>query len=310
MVADLIAAVPEFETYSRFRELNIKNLLYYQVELALLRDQLTSLELKDWAERKMSCVGEFAKYADHLVSSPTLQNPRDRKQWNLVVKIRDRLKEYNAALLQHAQMSALPEPNNYDVEGLRVWLKNPNTRNYYIGGKGADVWGDLYAPEENPKSLLQQFLLVLRNFFCAQGGIPNRPDLVAIRPLPQMDRFSRWIADDLIPFFHTLKVNVYDVEKAQDESEVFSRVVHQKARQRATQRFTSCVLIALACLLPTVAIVVLSIVQKPETLLFYIVGFTAIFAVGLMFFANSTTSGVDIFTATAAFSAVMVVFVH
>jgi hypothetical protein len=117
-------------------------------------------------------------------------------------------------------MSALPEPNNYNVEGLRVWLKKATAGNYCIGGKGADAWGDLYAPEENPKSLLQHFLLVLRNFFRAQRGIPNRPDLVAIRPLPQMDRFSRWIADDLIPFFHTLKVNVYDVEKAEDQSEV------------------------------------------------------------------------------------------
>jgi hypothetical protein len=94
-VASLVGAVPEFETYSRFRELNIKNLLYYQVELAQLRDQLTSLELKDCEQRGMSDVGEFAKYADHLISSPTLQNPRDRKQWNLVVKIRNRLKEYS-----------------------------------------------------------------------------------------------------------------------------------------------------------------------------------------------------------------------
>jgi hypothetical protein len=76
--------------------MNVKNLLYYQVELTVLGDELTDMELKDWRKRGMSQVGEFAKYADSLVDSKIdLSNAKDHRQWDLVLKMRERLKEYS-----------------------------------------------------------------------------------------------------------------------------------------------------------------------------------------------------------------------
>lgn len=74
-------------------------------------------------------------------------------------------------------------------------------------------------------------------------------------------------------------------------------------------RITSSVSTVIACLLPVVAITVLSQVEGIRNLLLCLAGFAVIFAVGLIFLTNGTSSRVDIFTATAAFSAVLVVFI-
>ncbi|PQE03097.1 hypothetical protein CJF31_00011630 [Rutstroemia sp. NJR-2017a BVV2] len=74
--------------------------------------------------------------------------------------------------------------------------------------------------------------------------------------------------------------------------------------------FTSGFATVLACLLPTVAIAVLSRLDSTRVLIGVIAAFTAIFAIGLMWLTDASTSRVEIFTATAAFSAVMVVFMQ
>jgi hypothetical protein len=65
-------------------------------------------------------------------------------------------------------------------------------------------------------------------------------------------------------------------------------------------RFTSFVATVVACLLPTVAIAVLSTMHTTAELLGFIALFTAIFAIGLMVLTDSGTSRTEIFTATAA----------
>jgi len=73
-------------------------------------------------------------------------------------------------------------------------------------------------------------------------------------------------------------------------------------------RFTSRVATVFACILPTLAIGILTTAHTTLQILLYIGGFTALFSIGLMFLTPSDTTRVEIFTATAAFSAVLVVF--
>lgn len=75
-------------------------------------------------------------------------------------------------------------------------------------------------------------------------------------------------------------------------------------------RFTNFFATIVACLLPIIAIVVLAKLHTMAKILGFIALFTAIFAVGIMWLTDSSTSRTDIFTATAAFSAVLVVFVQ
>lgn len=72
----------------------MKNLLYYQVEITQLSKKLEKQELKDWKKRAIpgSDAGEYAKYADMLFLRKDTQ---DNKQLDLIVDIRERLKEYS-----------------------------------------------------------------------------------------------------------------------------------------------------------------------------------------------------------------------
>jgi len=56
----------------------------------------------------------------------------------------------------------------------------------------------------------------------------------------------------------------------------------------------------MACLLPTVAIIVLATVHTTEKLLAFIALFTAIFSMGLFVFSDRETSSTQVFTATVA----------
>jgi len=69
--------------------------------------------------------------------------------------------------------------------------------------------------------------------------------------------------------------------------------------ERNMQRFTSAVATVAACLLPTLAIGVLTTARGMTETLLYIGGFTVMFAIGLMILAKDTST-VQIFTATAA----------
>jgi hypothetical protein len=92
-----MTAQPDFEAFPRFRDLNVKNLLYFQVELDDLRDQLMKREKEDWSKWRTSGneARNFAKHADSLIDTQYGTNPKDRKQWELVLKIRERLNEYS-----------------------------------------------------------------------------------------------------------------------------------------------------------------------------------------------------------------------
>ncbi|KAK0636770.1 hypothetical protein B0T17DRAFT_613452 [Bombardia bombarda] len=47
MLAKEMADQPDYESFRRFRELNVKNLLYYQVEIAALERDLMAAEAED-----------------------------------------------------------------------------------------------------------------------------------------------------------------------------------------------------------------------------------------------------------------------
>ena len=70
--------------------------------------------------------------------------------------------------------------------------------------------------------------------------------------------------------------------------------------EKNMQRFTAAVATVVACLLPTLAIGVLTTARGMTQILLYIGGFTALFAIGLMILAKDTST-VQIFTATAAY---------
>lgn len=97
-LARQMAKKPHLESFCRFRELNVKNLLYYQVEIAEMEAELRKVERKDAGK----CGQKEGTYATDpkkmLLLNPEDRrhsSPEERKQHDLVLKIRKCLREYS-----------------------------------------------------------------------------------------------------------------------------------------------------------------------------------------------------------------------
>jgi hypothetical protein len=90
-VAMLMAKTPDFASFSRFRDLNIKSLLYYQAELTKLRKKLHEQEWEDY-RRGDNKARNYAERADYLINS---KKKNCHEQWKLIKEIRVILKEYS-----------------------------------------------------------------------------------------------------------------------------------------------------------------------------------------------------------------------
>jgi len=100
-VAILIADTPDFQALPSFRDLTIKSLLYYQAELTQLRTKLYDAEYEDFSpgkSRKIRGADKYAENLEYLFRSQNSKNPNAHKhlhkQWDLIAKIRQVLKEY------------------------------------------------------------------------------------------------------------------------------------------------------------------------------------------------------------------------
>lgn len=93
-VAAYMAKTPDFASFGRFRELNIKSLIYYQAELWRLRDDLHNAE---WRDRVTGTGGpeKYAKRACSLIKSPKSSPGKLKGQWEIIQEIRKVLKEYS-----------------------------------------------------------------------------------------------------------------------------------------------------------------------------------------------------------------------
>lgn len=122
----------------------------------------------------------------------------------------------DTALLQHVQVSALPEPDNCNVESLRAWISRPDCGNFCIAGRGSEAWGDLYERPDDPDPFSKRIKRLLLSIFWVHDSPPKKPDLVATHPHRNIDGFTRWIEDEWIPFYHGCRTSMNekgDVEK-------------------------------------------------------------------------------------------------
>ncbi|KAF7901752.1 uncharacterized protein EAF01_007051 [Botrytis porri] len=354
LVSKLIAQYPDLEAFKAFRDLNIKSLLYYQAELENLRKKLHQAEYNEHRQGEQEGITKASMMAmnlDYYLLHARMDGSKCKsKQVKIMKQIRVVLKEYNDALLQYSKLTALPRADPYNVETLRVWLKRVGK--HCISGDAACIWGDYTENVGEAKPLRWQFVSLMRSIFWPPATIPDNLDLIVPRQGHTVDGLTTWIANEFVPFWHSIKqtlrrrkVKTVSEENGLPTTEdkrhsflekretsrgprfwfyrrksIFSTAegdpkpkdmtgltVYSEARMLC---FTSAIATVIACLLPTVAIAVLSSLDSTKELLGVIAAFTAIFAMGLMFLTDASTSRVEIFTATAAFSAVMVVFVQ
>jgi hypothetical protein len=188
------------------------------------------------------------------------------------------------------------------MERLRDWLRD----GYPIRGSGAYAWGDLYREKEKPKPLRQQFLHFFRGLIWSSKPEKSNLDLISPRLGRNIDPFSRWLAKYVVPLYKRLrKITQIRPSKAQGSDLELGDPfpTPQKPEPLMTdyedrmQEFSSSIATVMACLLPTVAIVVLANLHTTAEILGTIGGFTAAFAIGLIILTNA--GRVEIFTTTS-----------
>jgi len=89
-LAHIMAQKPHLESFCRFRELNVKNLLYYQVEIAEMETKLRFVEINDAAKKRT-----YANEANTMFLLPENSSREEIEQRDLVLEIRKRLREYS-----------------------------------------------------------------------------------------------------------------------------------------------------------------------------------------------------------------------
>jgi hypothetical protein len=246
-VAKQIANIPDFEAFSSFKDLQIKSLLYYQAELTSLRKELHAAEYAD-ARSGDEDASELARDLDYLFAYQDKKDSKLCKQWPLIVRIREVLKEFSrsiprsgigflltqefetdAALLQYSQISALPEADAYNVEQLRVWLRR---NDYPIRGPGEYIWGDMTDDEMKPKKLKWQCLLLLRNLFWKPTPKQKKLNLVVPRPGRKVDGLTKWVANEFVPFWQCFLDSTIYRNKGRNSDE-------EKGRKRSSGSTTT-----------------------------------------------------------------------
>lgn len=94
-VAALMGAYPEVAIFRRFAAMNAQNLLYLQAELIELERKLKMYATEDANSKHPKRI----LYSRHWLSlSGSINNPEHDdcdKQWNIILTIRERLKEYS-----------------------------------------------------------------------------------------------------------------------------------------------------------------------------------------------------------------------
>ncbi|KAF1949128.1 hypothetical protein CC80DRAFT_497714 [Byssothecium circinans] len=231
------------------------------------------------------------------------------------------------------------------METLEQWLCDEKGADFQILGDEQYTWGPLGPKEEKTitaSTLRRQFAsicwsLIWRPAAPPTGAEKKDLDLVTPTPRSKVDGFTSWVLWYLFPFlddWHTYrerrkiekqrssgiqseaekgtsptanKETVKDPSEWDDQLPKFETTTTLSGR--SALRITSNISTVVACLLPVVAIAVLAHVKGIRNLLLCVAGFAVLFAGGLMFLTNGMSSRVEIFMATAAFMAVLVVFI-
>ncbi|KAJ8107113.1 hypothetical protein OPT61_g9089 [Boeremia exigua] len=319
-LADIMAEVPSFAAFPRFRDLNMRNLLFFKVQLDILREDILKMEEEQTLD--------IQRY-DTIVSGDT---PAGQKYQQMLLEMRELLKCYNDALLRHSQVSALPDPESHNMRSLRNWIgTEPDL--HVLTRIGSDItWNEL----ETEESVRTQVRSVFTALFRAKPSPEFTKDLVVTHPESNTDGLTKWIVYNLMPLYWKIRdarraknaprpsseVELRNFEAQQQDPEALQEGEKLNARRQRRDpktletvseatvlRFTSALSTVIASLTPIIAIAVLSQLSGTRDLLLCITGFAMIFAILLIFLTQGTSSRTEIFAATAAFCAVLVVFI-
>ncbi|KAH8816614.1 hypothetical protein F5884DRAFT_853049 [Xylogone sp. PMI_703] len=291
-VADKIASDPDKTTtiFRRFDRLSARNLLFQEAEIAELEAQLDKLDSNDLIAADGTVIEchsdwrKFEKYATERNGQDEQANPKQAARFELALKIKEKLRDYRKFSIQELPSSEKVLELNIVDEALVAHQTLLNSRppasttinamrNWYLGGDSRKM-------EPRPQ---------LWGGSAKMFDDPN--DLVALRVLTDQDRLSEFILNYFGGFFNG---------EFSDEGSAY-------ISGRSLERCVAIISSVLSAGLLFGSITSLYLVHNPPALLGMLGGWTILFAVCVGFLTNAKRD--QIFAATAAYAAVLVVFI-
>ncbi|MCJ1371280.1 hypothetical protein MMC20_002495 [Loxospora ochrophaea] len=263
------------------------NLLGMQAELCSLQEELElnakNNEKRGPEHRRLQCDW----------TSLDSGQPESEERKNLLMKVRSKLDEYNNTLIQQITLNKQAAPRPSDLNQLRAWLTNVFHGASALRGPGADVWfaqanGEIKRedfisiwPRKNASDSFTMLLFKLMDWWTSV--LPNTPHF-GLKKQTFPGRVPSWLPSS---------------SQAQD-FEIYSTVA-------VMVRFADTIATVMCCLIITVPIIILNYIHNSNFRLLVILLSTLLFS--FLLASSSDAARKDIFAATAAFTAVQVVFV-
>lgn len=279
-LASAMGQSPQFAIFKRFRTLNAQNLLYLQAELTILENKLQQYIKEDQSATGIGDRDIYDRDWETLKGSCYTNHPspgNDNRQWTTFLEIRAKLKEYNDALLKQNELLKLENPNPRDLIMLRQWMNSTERGNISLIGPDSDIW--------NEEDL----------------------DHVTLRLSKEKDPLFRSLSNGVIQWYHLHMGHRFRGAGAGASKGQPNIVGVATYSDEGIARFTRAISTFVACILPVASVVVLHVVDGPGRRLGILAGLVAAFSICMLRF--TTADATNIFAATAAFTAVLVVYV-
>ncbi|KAF2852198.1 hypothetical protein T440DRAFT_466903 [Plenodomus tracheiphilus IPT5] len=131
--------------YKRFDELAARNLIYLQSELVELQSKQRAFDEEDltsdlYTKQRARNFADFDKAVQ-------AGDSKQKERWNLMLEIREKLKEYREAMLLESTMASLPSPQKSVMRAFRQEFYNQHKGRGEpfptLGGNSASLYDDI-----------------------------------------------------------------------------------------------------------------------------------------------------------------------
>ncbi|KAI1462259.1 hypothetical protein F4805DRAFT_452792 [Annulohypoxylon moriforme] len=216
-LSDFLNEFPDTLAVKRFRDLQIRNLLFYQAELAHLRVELEEIEQRDFkhttdvsAHANFRWTPATEKDTQFPIHQPTISSLYREK----MLQIRSTLVSYNNAVEQYKRLNDIPCPRRRDITAICDWLNRMNMGGAFLAGDIEDVWNvqtptgefkpakvdDFYTFQGNTGLTFRigAFIASISQLLC-RGRNPDKPHYVNTSSASALDRLISTIIASLFP---------------------------------------------------------------------------------------------------------------
>ncbi|KAK4115449.1 hypothetical protein N656DRAFT_795189 [Canariomyces notabilis] len=288
MLGTHIGGYPEGAMFHGFRGLYAEILLHMQAEVMRLQSELSQPQNADGdsddGDDKGSSKDTIAVQAEGTDARSSLDPgvstsySSSTAQFQKVLALKKTLDEYYDSLFRYEKIINLPHPNSRDLEDMVNWMFsrqasmiNLNAENF---GFYKDMWRDDGRETKELVSLHHSF----------------------------DDALTSWVQYHIVDIYHNL-CGKY-IHRPPKAAHLQGAILYE---HKDIARVTRLLTITCACALPIASIFVLHSIKDVSVRLGIVFGVSALFSICMGMMTSAKTH--DIFTATATFAAVLVVFV-